>query len=53
MNIGEIGHGLLIQESLKIMNQNKLNLQKHLGHLGMNISHTQSYTQADKESGEC
>ncbi|CAK9053223.1 unnamed protein product [Durusdinium trenchii] len=39
-----------LEESLKIMNQNKLNLQKHLGHLGMNISHTQSYTQADKET---
>ena len=35
------------------MNENKMNLQKHLAHFGMNISSTPSYTQADKESGEC
>lgn len=39
-----------LQENLKIIEENKQHLRKHMSALGMNMSAPQSYSQADKET---
>ena len=39
-----------LQDNLKIIEENKLHLRKHMSALGMNMSAPQSYSQADKET---
>ena len=41
---------LIREESLKTISENRISLEKHLGHFGMNISDKYTYSQADKES---
>ena len=38
------------EDSLKTIRENRMSLEKHLGHFGMNISDKFAYSQADKET---
>ena len=40
---------LIREESLKTISENRISLEEHLGHFGMNISDKFTYSQADKE----